>query len=202
MKPKKCRGINKAREHPGCGEPSDWRKYGLCRLCFIDWMENFEEGQRYREDQFLPRLRKQIRKNRREDQARQRNKLKSIRQLINEARVPFQRWIRFRDANDACISCGTRDSELWDAGHYLKAEIYTGLIFDEVNVNKQCRKCNTFLGGNESGYRMGLVKKYGEDAVRYLEESADALRVHRYGREELIEIKKQYQKKLRDETNT
>ena len=201
MKPKKCKGINKAREHPGCGEPSEWRKYGLCRHCFIDWMENFDEGQEYYKSRFIPRIKKQVEKNRKKDQQRQREKLKSIRRLINEARTPFQRWIRFRDANDPCISCGTTDSSIWDAGHYLKAELYTGLIFDEVNVNKQCRKCNSFLGGNESGYRQGLVKKYGEDMVRHLEESADSLRVYKYTREELKAIKKEYLNKLRDEVS-
>src|SRR5210317_110747 len=181
-KPKKCKGINKARAHPGCGELSDKRRFGLCPYCLLDWMEKFPEGITWRDKQFLPRVGRQIKKNRNEERKRQRDKLKSIRRLIREARVPFQRWIRWRDNQEPCISCGARESPIWDAGHYYKAELYTGLIFDELNVNKQCRKCNTFLGGNESGYRKGLLKKYGRKKVEQLDLKADSLRVYKYTR--------------------
>jgi 2-C-methyl-D-erythritol 4-phosphate cytidylyltransferase len=60
---------------------------------------------------------------------------KSIAQLIQEARKPFQQWIRIRDANKPCISCGSVDSMIWDAGHFKKAELYPGMIFNEMNVD-------------------------------------------------------------------
>jgi hypothetical protein len=197
-KPKKCKGIGRAKAHPGCGELSHRRKYGLCPYCLIDWAENFEEGKEWMQKQFLPKAKRKAQKTRKKNEREQREKLKSIRRLINEARTPFQKWIRFRDANDPCISCGSTTSSIWDAGHYLKAELYTGLIFDETNVNKQCRKCNSYLGGNESAYRVGLVKKYGEKKVKALELAADKMRTYRYSREELIDLKKRYQKRLRD----
>ena len=198
-KPKKCKGINKAKAHPGCGELHLKRRFGLCPYCLLDWMDNFEEGREWREKQFLPKVRASMQKTRRKKDKETREKLKTITQLINEARKPFQRWIRKRDEKQPCISCGNLNSPVWDAGHYLKAEVFTGLIFDEMNVNKQCRKCNTYLGGNEVEYRKGMVKKYGLEAVRYLEESANKLRRHRYSREELKSIKKEYLKRLRDE---
>jgi hypothetical protein len=36
---------------------------------------------------------------------------------------------RLRDANENCISCGGNDKDLWDGGHFKKAEIYSGVIF-------------------------------------------------------------------------
>lgn len=55
---------------------------------------------------------------------------KSQKQKVNEARVIFQRWIRERDKYHSCISCGILVASKWDAGHYLKAEKFTGLIFN------------------------------------------------------------------------
>jgi hypothetical protein len=60
---------------------------------------------------------------------------------------PMQRnrfkMVRLRDAEQPCISCGGNDKDLWDGGH-LKAEIYSGVIFNPANCHKQCRKCNRF----------------------------------------------------------
>jgi hypothetical protein len=115
--------------------------------------------------------------------------------------VPFQKWIRLRDANDGCISCDSVNVKIWHAGHYFKAELFTGLIFDEINVNKQCEKCNTFLGGNETGYRKGLIAKYGEKVVKDLELRSNELREYKFTREELKEIKTKYQKLLKNDSD-
>lgn len=170
------------------------RKYGLCRSCLYLWGRSTKEGKAWYENQFLKQVDRIKKRREKERTKEQREALKSIARLIQEARVPFQRWIRLRDANELCISCGA-NSEIWDAGHYFKAEIYTGLIFNEMNVNKQCAKCNRFLGGNESGYREGLVKKYGEKKVKALEESANHLRTYKFTREEIKAIKTKYLKK-------
>lgn len=113
-------------------------------------------------------------------------------QRVNEVKLIFQAWIRQRDANDACISCGSTTAEIWDGGHYKKAELYKGLIFNELNVNKQCRKCNTYLGGNESNYRTGLVAKFGIELVEDLERLANETRYKKWDNEELESIKKKY----------
>lgn len=197
-KPKPCKGINKAHGFKGCKTPSVNRKYGLCPSCLYDWMLTDERGKIYKAKVFQPKVEKKIEVNKRIEKKDQKEKLKSITKLVNEARVPFQKWIRKRDANLKCISCPSVDSEIWDGGHYFKAEIFTGLIFDERNVNKQCRKCNSFLGGNEIGYRKGLIERYGEGFVLNLESESDSLRSYKFNREELIDIKNKYQKLLRN----
>jgi hypothetical protein len=124
-------------------------------------------------------------------------KLKTIGQYEQEARIYFQAWIRLRDKDLPCISCG-RIADRYDGGHWLKAELYSGLIFHEDNCNKQCsRPCNKDLHGNEANYRIGLVKKIGEERVKWLEENKDRLRTYSYEKEELIEIKKKYIKKIK-----
>lgn len=127
---------------------------------------------------------------------KEKNKSKS--QKIQDVRKPFQMWIRMRDKDQPCISCGTYNSDIWDGGHYSKAEVYTGMIFNENNCHKQCRKCNKYLDGNESNYRIGLVKRIGEDAVIEIENIRDSLRVYEWSDEELKKIKDKYQKLLNE----
>lgn len=117
--------------------------------------------------------------------------LKTVGQYEQEARIEFQKWIRHRDDKLPCISCG-KLADRYDAGHYFKAELYSGLIFHVDNVNKQCVYCNKHLHGNESNYRIGLVKKIGEERVKWLEENKDRLRVYKFTKIELIEIKEHY----------
>lgn len=201
QRPKPCKGINKAHGYKGCGKEVLKRTYGLCSYCYWDWMQTTEGGKIHYKKQFIQRVESRTKKEIKKKNREQREALKTIARLKNEARVPFQKFIRLRDANDACISCGTTTAKIWHAGHYFKAEVFTGLVFHETNVNKQCEKCNTFLDGNESGYRMGLVKKYGEEKVRELEEMSDSKRDYKFTREELKEIKKCYQKKIKELEN-
>ena len=198
QKPKKCKGINKAHGYEGCGKEVLKRTYGLCSYCYWDWMQNTEGGQVHYKKQFIPRVERRTKKEIKKKERQRKESLKTIARLKNDARIPFQKWIRARDANDACISCGTTTAKIWHSGHYFKAEVFSGLVFNEMNVNKQCEKCNTFLDGNESEYRKGLVKKYGEQEVKELEAISDSLRDYKYDREELREIKKEYQRKLKE----
>ena len=121
-----------------------------------------------------------------------RNEIKSYAQRLGEAKKVFQKWIRLRDKDKPCISCGTISSTVWDGGHFKKAELYSGVIFHEHNVNIQCGKCNRFLGGNELNYRTGLIAKIGEKAVLNLEHLAEMSRMKKYTNEELEEIKLKY----------
>lgn len=202
IKERKCKGTGKAKGF-GCGTMQLKRTYGLghkCK-CFKNWLLNSEAGKEVIAKTVL-RSSKKVEKDKKKEEVKARKKqkesMKSIQKLIQEARKPFQKWIRLRDINDACISCGSIDSDIWDAGHYFKAEIYSGLIFDERNVHKQCRKCNTYLNGNEGEYRKRLIEKFGQEWMDQLDEDANRLRSYKYSKEELIEIKNKYLTKLKN----
>lgn len=113
------------------------------------------------------------------------------------ARASFQTWIRLRDEENGCISCKKTVAK-WDGGHYMKAEIFTGLIFEPINCNKQCSYCNDQLAGNLIEYRKGLIKKYGEAAVESLEARADLARMYKFSAHELIEITTLYKSKIKE----
>lgn len=77
-------------------------------------------------------------------------------------------YIRARDP-DVCISCGVRQSSAFQAGHYISVGANKTLRYNEININKQCIKCNLFEGSNAIEYRKGMIEKYGIEAVEKLE---------------------------------
>lgn len=107
--------------------------------------------------------------------------------LLVKAQNVFNAWIRNRDKDKGCISCG---GPVQHAGHYLSQGHNSLFRFNEVNVNGQCMRCNTFLHGNLIEYRKGLVKRFGEANVTMLENSVK--RVKKWSRFELEAIINEY----------
>ncbi len=119
-------------------------------------------------------------------------KLETYSQRVNKVKVIFQKWIRERDKDLPCISCGATKASSWHASHFKKAELYSGVIFNELNVWRACSKCNIYLNGNELNYRKNLVKKFGSKIVEQLEDLADKTRNYKYTSDELQQIKTKY----------
>ena len=108
--------------------------------------------------------------------------------LKKKAQDVFNKWIRERDKDSGCISCGAIGSQ---AGHYFSSGHYSSLTVSEINVNLQCTRCNMFLHGNLIHYRQGLIKKYGEKKIIQLEEDS-RYGIKKYSRQELEEIIMKY----------
>jgi len=96
-------------------------------------------------------------------------KLMTRSEHLNLLQKVFNAYIRKRDKGLPCISCGTQAKVQYDAGHYRSVGAHPELRFNEKNVHKQCRKCNSYWGGNLIEYRKGLIKRIGENEVIELE---------------------------------
>lgn len=121
---------------------------------------------------------------------------KSYAELKKKAVNVFNSWIRNRDRNLGCISCGSFNQI--QAGHYYSAGHYELLRFNEDNVHSQCLRCNYFLSGNLTHYRENLIKKIGIERVEMLDELAKVSKRQRgkvQDRFMLIEILEKYSKK-------
>lgn len=105
--------------------------------------------------------------------------------MLKKAQSVFNAWIRRRDQNRGCISCG---GPVQQAGHYFSAGHYPALRFNEINCNGQCVRCNRFLSGNLINYRIGLVRRYGEKLVGELERAASLKKQKRWTNFELKKI--------------
>ena len=198
---KKCKGINKAKGFDGCNKETSFRTFGLCSSCYYEFLTTDERGKIIYQKSFLPKVKAKVKANDKKKKNVLKNALKTLSQYESDAKKEFQKWVRLRDKDLPCISCNTLNPKMWHGGHFKKAEIYSGLIFDERNVNRQCSRCNVFLGGNEGEYRIGLVNRFGEDFVKQLEDDSQRLRNYKYTKDELIEIKNKYQQlnKLKNE---
>jgi hypothetical protein len=192
------KGINKAKGFEGCGKESFKLTAGLCPSCYFSFLTTDERGKIIYQKSFLPKVSLKLKSFQKQNKADLRQKLKTLSQYEAEAKKSFQKYVRLRDKDLACISCNEMVKDLWDGGHYFKAEIFSGLIFNEKNCHKQCRKCNRFLGGNELQYRKGLLARFGWEYVAKLENIADENRVYKYTKDELIEIKKKYDGKIKE----
>ena len=98
-----------------------------------------------------------------------REKLKSRSDWAREAQTAFNAWVRARDADRPCISCGRHHNGQYHAGHYLSVGARPELRFEPLNVWKQCAPCNTHLSGNVALYRGALIWKLGAEKVDWLE---------------------------------
>ena len=114
----------------------------------------------------------------------------SVAELKKKAQNVFNAWIRKRDDGLPCISCGSGQPE--HAGHYFSAGHNSKLRFDERNVAGQCIRCNYFLHGNQIGYRKGLIKRIGIEAVEQLESEASVKGAYKWDRYSLIAIIEKY----------
>lgn len=72
-------------------------------------------------------------------------------------------FIRTRDAQLPCISCGRYHQGQWHAGHFYSVGARPELRFDEQNIHKQCQPCNMHLHGNLALYREGLIERIGAE---------------------------------------
>lgn len=96
-------------------------------------------------------------------------KLMTRSEHLNLLQKVFNAYIRKRDEGKPCISCGTTAKVQYDAGHYRSVGAHPELRFNENNVHRQCRKCNSYWGGNLIEYRKRLLLLIGEDEVKKLE---------------------------------
>jgi len=136
------------------------------------------------------------------DRAATRRKLdaiKTIPTLIKEAQHAFNAYIRFRDRDRPCISCGKNLSSDavgggFDCGHYRSRGAAGHLRFHPSNAHGQCKHCNRWGAGRVQDFRLGLVERIGKDAVERLEADNST---RKWERQELIEIKMQYREKLK-----
>lgn len=119
--------------------------------------------------------------------------------LKNKLDKVFSQYIRLRDMLPnttvfRCISCGKiYPITEADCGHYINRQ-HMSTRFSEVNCNAQCRRCNRYDEGNMSGYRQGLVRKYGEQRVIILEASKNDIK--KYSDFEYETLIEEYKKEI------
>lgn len=134
------------------------------------------------------------------DKAR-RQALETIPELLAKAQKEHNAWVRARDKDQPCISCGAPPPDLSklhagrDAGHYRSVGAAGHLRFHEDNCHAQCVHCNQYRSGNAVDYRLGLIERIGLARVEALESNNTP---HKWQKDELREIASEYREKKRE----
>lgn len=127
-------------------------------------------------EKMINKGRAKIAKEERKEIKKAKEGLKTAGEYIKEAQAAVNRYIRARDFNKPCISCGsmpTNDGlikgQRVDAGHFRSRGSASHLRFNLLNIHKQCVKCNRWLSGNVVEYRVRLIERIGLERVEALE---------------------------------
>lgn len=159
--------------------------------CAIQYAVAKREKKRAQEERIAARESKKIIRLERE-------RLKTRAEHAKDAQTAFNAYIRCRDKNEPCISCGRYHEGQWHAGHYRSVGAMPALRFDESNVHKQCSVCNNHKSGNVVEYRLRLLEKIGHKALDWIEGHHEP---KKYTITELKTITATYRQKLRDMQN-
>ncbi len=122
-------------------------------------------------------------------------KLKSRADHARDTQQAFNEWVRLRDADLPCVSCGRHHDGQYHAGHYRTVAANPEIRFEPLNVHKQCAPCNNHKSGDIVNYRIELVKRIGTEAVEWLEGPHEA---KKYTVDELKAMTADYRAKTRE----
>lgn len=114
---------------------------------------------------------------------------------LKEAQTQFNKYIRLRDRQDPCISCGRHHEGQYHAGHYKTVGANPELRFEERNCHKQCAPCNNHLSGNIANYRPNLITKIGMEGVEWIEGPHEPLKL---SIDEIKELIATYKDKIKE----
>lgn len=116
------------------------------------------------------------RRERREIKERK-EKLKSRADHLRDCQAAVNEFVRLRDKDLPCISCGRHHQGQYHAGHYRTVAGFPELRFELLNIHKQCAPCNNHKSGDVVNYRINLVAKIGAEQVAWLEGPHEPLKL-------------------------
>ena len=108
---------------------------------------------------------------RKADTKERKEKIKTHSDFLKDFEKVFNEFIRVRDKDQPCISCGAEAGKYtMSAGHHFPAGSFGNIRFDEINVNGQCWfNCNKNQHGNFPNYKVGLTERIGKEEYKKLE---------------------------------
>lgn len=122
-------------------------------------------------------------------------KLKSRADHLKDTQKAVNEFIRLRDKDLPCVSCGRFHEGQWHAGHFRSVNGHPELRFEPLNIWRQCAPCNTHKSGDLLNYRLELLRRIGAERVEWLEGPHEP---KKYTIEDLKAIAAEYRAKTRE----
>ena len=114
------------------------------------------------------------------------------------------KWFKDRGLEPECISCGKTNMD-WCCSHLKTVASRGDLRYDRMNTYLACnRYCNKGLSGNINGtkttrgYLVGLAERFGQEEATKIIDYCDVVKTKKWTCEELIEMRKQFNKEIRE----
>lgn len=144
------------------------------------------------------KIKKEAQKKHRADKKKFNEENTTLSQWKKKLQTVFNSYIRLRDIEKGCISCGTPlQNRKFDAGHFYPTT-YEGLRFKETNVHGQCVPCNRNLHGNLHEYRKNITQRITDEELTWLDNNRYIkLKLTKYEIKDLITLYKGKIKNLR-----
>jgi len=138
---------------------------------------------------------KNLAKIKKEKVKKQKEDLLTTSDYLKLAQQVFNKWVRLRDQDKGCISCGGKLGAKYDAGHFWSAGGHSSVRFHPDNVHAQCVACNQHKHGHLLAYREGLLKKIG--VTKYEELESISHQTRKWEKDELKELIILYKNKIK-----
>jgi hypothetical protein len=212
-KPKKCKGTSKAIGY-GCGKSNIPHKFGLCSVCFRQWLFDTNSGLAFLESTKI-RAKKQVQIEVKKGFNQKKEDAKSKSYFEKLLQTEINSIVRLIDTDKGCISCDHGWDGQWrrqrHAGHRISIGSNPTLRYNMFNIWVQCSICNNYLSGNERMFDKGILHHYGIETLELIKELPSKTGCLSLSKEELketIEIARQIKKDIisgtdysRDEIN-
>lgn len=208
---KKCKGTGKAKGH-GCGVELPYSernglksykaKYGLgydCK-CFQKWASTTKEGAEIIKKESL-RAKNKFSKQKEKEQRERMSKMKIDSMSPDKYRSKYvqpliNKIARLIDYGNPCVPTSNFDGKM-NGGHYTSVGANRTICLNLHNIFIQSYKSNTYDGGDNAKYRLGLINIFGQEYLEYVEKLRSCLPI-KLTKSELIEIKNKAQKICND----
>ena len=97
---------------------------------------------------------------------------KNLPKELEKTKHIVHKYIRERDKDKPCISCGASYKSNFDAGHFYPSGKFSNIKFDFDNIHAQCVKCNRYNDGEFENYSLELPNRIGQDRFDALKKRA------------------------------
>jgi hypothetical protein len=163
-KKKKCKGIGKAKDYPGCGKLTFYRTNGLCtdggNSCYASFLLNSLYGSKLVNNTITkvtkPRIDLEVAKN-----GGLINYKEKLQKKVNQI-------VRFIDRTEPCLAKRIYSKQV-HAGHIYSRGSSPTIKLNLHNIHRQSAQSNHFQ--NEDGLlREGLMQEYGVDYYNFVSE--------------------------------
>ena len=125
-------------------------------------------------------------------------KKKTLSKLKQDLQVIFNKYIRLRDSDKPCVSCGKYNK--LQAGHYFAVKNYDAFRFDERNVHGECAGCNCFDESHLIGYTNNIKNRLSEEDLESLHNEVQLYKQNRlaykWDRPTILELIEVYKEKV------